>query len=55
MQWRRRACTVLRAYGGNLRVRVSPAEHRRLVVEAQKQGASLNRFRGSILAARGQR
>ncbi|MFF1828976.1 type II toxin-antitoxin system HicB family antitoxin [Paenarthrobacter sp. NPDC058233] len=35
---------VEREFSGNLRVRVSPAKHRQLVILAQEQGVSLNRY-----------
>lgn len=40
-----------RAYSGEFRVRIPPEQHRRLALQAQEQGVSLNRLVSSKLAA----
>lgn len=39
-----------RKYSGEFRVRIPPEQHRRLVIEANEQGVSLNRLVSSKLA-----
>jgi predicted HicB family RNase H-like nuclease len=43
----------LRAFKGNISVRVPPQQHRELALEAAEQGVSLNRLISQKLAARG--
>jgi predicted HicB family RNase H-like nuclease len=40
-----------RSFSGEFRVRISPEQHRRLVLQAMEQGVSLNRLVSAKLAA----
>ena len=41
-----------RNFGGEFKVRIPPSQHRRLVLEAAREGVSLNRLVSARLVAR---